>query len=46
MFNHCSLAVPKLRDVFAFGTMFAVVVSPARFVSLPTNNFLAIPTPP
>ena len=26
--------------------MFPVVVSPAKFVSPPTNNFLAIPTPP
>ena len=29
-----------------FGTMLPVVNNPAMFVSLPTNNFLAIPTPP
>ena len=45
-FKNCSFAVPIFRVVVMFGTMLPVVNNPAMFVSLPTNNFLAIPTPP
>ena len=45
-FNHCSFCVPKFLVVVALGTIFPVVVNPATLASLPTNNLLAIPTPP